>query len=53
MKFLYKLERKFGKYSIRNLSFVLICCYAVGYVLQLVSPGMLTWMTLKIGRAHV
>ncbi len=47
MKFLYKLERKFGKYSIRNLSFVLICCYAVGYVLQLVSPGMLTWMTLN------
>ena len=27
-------ERKFGKYAIRNLSFVLIICYAAGYVLQ-------------------
>ena len=28
-------ERKFGKYAIRNLSFVLVLCYAVGYVLQM------------------
>ena len=28
-------ERKFGKYAIRNLSFVLVACYAVGYVLQI------------------
>ena len=28
-------ERKFGKYAIRNLSFVLVICYAVGYVLRL------------------
>ncbi|MCH5263374.1 MAG: hypothetical protein J1F42_10705 [Lachnospiraceae bacterium] len=27
-------ERKFGKYAIRNLSFVLVACYAIGYVLQ-------------------
>lgn len=28
-------ERKFGKYAIRNLSFVLVACYAVGYVLRI------------------
>lgn len=28
-------ERKFGKYAISNLSFVLVMCYAVGYVLQM------------------
>ena len=28
-------ERKFGKYAIRNLTFVLVACYAVGYVLRI------------------
>lgn len=28
-------ERKFGKYAIKNLSFVLVMCYAVGYVLRM------------------
>lgn len=29
-------ERKYGKYAIKNLSFVLVCCYAVGYLLQMI-----------------
>lgn len=42
-------ERKFGKYAIRNLSFVLVFCYAVGYLLQLVdrSGFVLSWLTLN------
>ena len=28
-------ERKFGKYAIKNLSFVLVACYAIGYVFQI------------------
>lgn len=28
-------ERKFGKYAIKNLSFVLVICYAIGYLLQM------------------
>ncbi|MCM1266268.1 MAG: hypothetical protein NC302_00065 [Bacteroidales bacterium] len=42
-------ERKFGKYAIRNLSFVLVCCYAVGYLLELVdrSGFVLSWLTLN------
>ncbi len=40
-------ERKFGKYAIRNLSFVLVICYAAGYLLQLLFPGLLLYLTLN------
>lgn len=40
-------ERKFGKYAIRNLSFVLVVCYAVGYLIQLIAPGVLFYLTLN------
>ena len=42
-------ERKFGKYAIRNLSFVLIICYAVGYLLQIMdrSNTLLSYLTLN------
>lgn len=41
-------ERKFGKYAIRNLSFVLVACYAVGYVLRLIdrSNTLILYLTL-------
>lgn len=42
-----KFERKFGKYAIRNLSLILIICYAVGYVLQYTLPGVLSYLTLN------
>ncbi len=41
-----KLEKKFGKYAIKNLSLMLILCYAVGYVIQLISPQFLYLLTL-------
>lgn len=47
MKFVYKLERKLGRYAIRNLSLVLICCYAAGYILQLINSDILSWLTLN------
>lgn len=42
-------ERKFGKYAIRNLSFVLVMCYAVGYVLELADRSglLLSYLTLN------
>ena len=42
-------ERKFGKYAIKNLSFVLILCYAVGYILQMLdrSGAMILYLTLN------
>ena len=39
-------EKKFGKYAISNISLMLIMCYAVGYVLQLISPSFLNMLTL-------
>ncbi len=39
-------EKKFGKYAVKNISLVLIMCYAVGYVIQLISPDFLNMLTL-------
>lgn len=39
-------ERKFGKYAIRNLSTVLIACYACGYLLQFFDSRILYYLTL-------
>jgi hypothetical protein len=41
-------ERKFGKYAIKNLSFVLVLCYAVGYLLQMFdrSNTLILYLTL-------
>ena len=38
MNFWNKLERKFGKYAIKNLSLMLIICYAIGYLIIIVNP---------------
>lgn len=37
---LNKLERKFGKYAIRNLSLYLVIGYAIGYILLRVNPAL-------------
>lgn len=48
--FLNKLERKFGRYAIRNLSLYLILGYAIGYVLSLMGyftgVSVITYLTL-------
>ncbi len=38
MGLLDKLERKFGKYAIHNLSLVITVIYALGYVISVVNP---------------
>lgn len=40
-------EKKFGKYAIRNLSLMLIMCYAVGYVIHFISPDFLAMLELN------
>ena len=47
MKFLNKLERKFGRYAIRNLSAYIIALYAAGYLIELFFPEILGWLTLE------
>ncbi len=41
-----KFEKKFGKYAIRNLTTVLIICYVIGYLLQMLAPSVLMYLTL-------
>ena len=41
-----KFEKKFGKYAISNLTLILIICYVVGYVIQLINPNVAFFLTL-------
>ena len=49
MNYMYKLEQKFGKYAISNLTLYLILGYVVGYVLSIVPNGsvLLSYLTLN------
>lgn len=40
-------ERKFGKYAIKNLSVVLIICYAIGYVIGIFVPNATFYLSLN------
>lgn len=42
-----KFERKFGKYAIPNLTAKLIICYVIGYVIQLIFPVLMQYLTLN------
>lgn len=41
-----KFEKKFGKYAIPNLSTILIACYAVGYIIELINSEFVYYLTL-------
>ena len=47
MKFIDKLERKFGRFGIPNLTIYMIVCYVIGYALLIVNPGILNWLSLE------
>ena len=48
MKLLNKLEKKFGKYAIKNLMYFFIMLYALGFVILLVKPEIYTqWLSLN------
>ena len=42
-----KWEKKFGKYAIPNLTFILISCYVVGYFLKWMAPSVMGYLTLN------
>lgn len=46
MSWLSKLERKYGKYAIGNITLYLIICYAFGYIIELMNPGFIRYLTL-------
>ena len=39
MKFFSKMERKLGRYAIRNLMYYIMIIYAVGIVIQMLNPA--------------
>ena len=47
MKSRKSFERKFGKYAIKNLSLMLIICYACGYLFQWLYPNFLQYLYLN------
>ncbi len=51
MKFFYKLERNFGKYSIRNLMNYFVIFYVVGFVISIMNSYIYyEYMSLDIGK---
>ena len=40
-----KMERRFGRYAIRNLTMYLLAGYAIGYLLSFTMPQLLTYFT--------
>lgn len=47
MNFLNKLERKYGRYAIRNLPMIMVVLYVVGYVIELFFPSALSLFQLE------
>lgn len=49
MKWFYKLERKFGRYAIRNLMYYIIGIYTVGFVIDMFAPQVYeTYLALDV-----
>lgn len=46
MKLLKNMERRFGRYAIRNLSMIVIMTYVIGYIMEFTVPGVLNYLTL-------
>ena len=46
MNWIDKLERKFGRYGIPNLTFYIVICYVLGYILMQFNPALLNMMSL-------
>ena len=49
LNWLNKLERKFGRYAVHNLTTYLIGTYIIGYAIRLFIPDMMIWLYLQPG----
>lgn len=49
MNWMNKMERKFGRYAIHNLTVVLLVCYVVGFIVSFTIPELLYYFTLEPG----
>ena len=46
-RFYRALEKRFARYAVPSLTVIIIGCYVIGYVLQLIRPGIAAYMTLE------
>lgn len=49
MNFLYKIERKFGRYAINNLSAYVVGSWAIGYLLWMFAPKVYELLIFDVG----
>ena len=49
MNWLNKLERRFGRFAVPNLTMYLIGAYIIGYGIYYLVPNLLLWITLEPG----
>ena len=47
MKLIDRLERKFGRFGISNLTMYIVICYVLGYMLMYIKPELLEVMSLE------
>lgn len=50
MNWIDKLERKYGRYGIPNLTIYVVACYVLGYLLMQLNPSILSMMSLDVSR---
>ena len=50
MNWIDKLERKFGRFGIENLTMYVIICYVVGYFLTYLNPNLMDMMSLDVAK---
>lgn len=48
-KWMNKMERKYGRYAVTNLTVYLLICYGVGYCVKFIVPQLLMYFTLEPG----
>ena len=46
-RFYRALEKRFARFAVPNLTVIIIGCYVIGYILQLIRPGIAAYMTLE------
>lgn len=47
MSWIDKLERKFGRWGIPNLTMYMVICYVLGYLLNALNPSLLSMLSLE------
>ena len=53
MNWMDKLERKWGRHAVANLSRYFVLAQVIGYVVQLTAPGLMSYMNFDMGKVYM